>query len=171
MAKILQHKQPYHLLTKTCDSLWWKPAPRLQDSAYAVLYGRFTDPPGLGNYVRYFTRVNSDPFYPGFTSAFDDQVVDGTTYDIQIPRGFNKADTTSASNEDFGFFKYGDSITFKFCNIDKSTYDFWRTWEFAYQSNGNPFSSPGFVIGNISNGALGAFCGYSVQYRNLVIPE
>ncbi|MEP6514341.1 MAG: DUF4249 domain-containing protein [Parafilimonas sp.] len=159
------------LVTKTCDSLWWKPAPAEKDTAFTVLYGRFTDPPGLGNYVRYFTRVNSQPFYPGFTSAFDDEVVDGTTYDFQIPRGFNKADTVTTGADDFGFFRYGDTVTFKFCNIDKATYDFWRTWEFSYQSNGNPFSSPAVVIGNISNNALGAFCGYAAQFRTIIIPK
>jgi len=135
------------------------------------LFGRFHDPPGLGDYVRYFTKVNDEPFYPGYTSAFDDQVVDGTTYTFQIPRGFNKNDTTQVSNnEDFGFFHRGDMITFKFCNIDKATFDFWRTWEFAFQSNGNPFSSPVKVIGNVSNNALGAFCGYAAEYLTIQIP-
>ena len=159
------------LLKKTCDSLWWTPAPNNPDTSRCVLFGRFNDPPGLGDYVRYFTKVNDEPFYPGYTSAFDDQVVDGTTYTFQIPRGFNKNDTAQVSNnEDFGFFHRGDMITFKFCNIDKATFDFWRTWEFAFQSNGNPFSSPVKVIGNVSNNALGAFCGYAAQYLTIQIP-
>lgn len=159
-------------LQKTCDSLWWIPAPNNPDTSRCVLYGLFHDPPGLGDYVRYFTRVNSEPYYPGYTSAFDDQVVDGTTYTFQIPRGFNKSDTSKVSgNEDFGFFHRGDTATFKFCDIDKATYDFWRTWEFAFQSNGNPFSSPIKVISNISNDALGAFCGYAAQYSTIIIPK
>ena len=159
-------------LRKTCDSLWWKPAPDNPDTSRCILYGLFHDPPGLGDYVRYFTRVNSGPFFPGFTSAFDDQVVDGTTYTFQIPQGFNKNDTSKVSgNDDFGFFHRGDTATFKLCDIDKATYDFWRTWEFAFQSNGNPFSSPIKVIGNISNNALGAFCGYAAQYSTIIIPK
>ena len=74
-------------------------------------------------------------------------------------------------NDDFGFFHRGDTATFKFCDIDKATYDFWRTWEFAFQSNGNPFSSPIKVIGNVSNDALGAFCGYAAQYSTIIIPK
>ena len=130
-------------LRKTCDSLWWTPAPNNPDTSRCVLYGLFHDPPGLGDYVRYFTSVNGQPFYPGYTSAFDDAVTDGTDYTFQIPQGFNKNDTIKTSSDDYGFFHHGDSITFKFCDIDKATYDFWRTWEFAYQSNGNPFSSTG----------------------------
>jgi hypothetical protein len=159
-------------LRKTCDSLWWKPAPNNPDTTRVILYGLFHDPPGLGDYVRYFTRVNSQPFYPGYTSAFDDQVVDGTTYTFQIPQGYNKNDTANvSSNDDFGFFHHGDTATFKLCDIDKATFDFWRTWEFAFQSNGNPFSSPIKVIGNVSNDALGAFCGYAAQYSTIIIPK
>ncbi len=158
-------------LRKTCDSLWWVQAPDNPDTSRVVLYGLFHDPPGLGDYVRYFTSVNGQPFYPGYTSAFDDGITDGTTYTFQIPQGFNRNDTLKVSSDDYGFFHHGDSVTFKFCDIDKATFDFWRTWEFAYQSNGNPFSSPIKVIGNISNNALGAFCGYAAQYRSIVIPK
>ena len=159
------------LLRKTCDSLYWVTAPNNSDTTRCVLYGNFTDPAGLGDYVRYFTAVNTDPFYAGFNSVFDDQVVDGTSYSVQIPQGFNKNDTVSINSEDAGFFHRGDTTTFKFCNIDKATYTFWNTWEFSYQSTGNPFSSPNKVIGNISNGALGAFSGYAAQYRSIVIPK
>jgi hypothetical protein len=159
------------LLRKTCDSLWWVTAPDNPDTTRCVLYGLFVDPPGLGDYVRYFSSVNSQPFYPGYTSAFDDQVTNGTTYTFQIPQGYNKNDTIKINNDDYGFFHRGDSIIFKFCDINKATYDFWRTWEYAYQSNGNPFSSPVKIIGNISNGALGAFCGYAAQYLPINIPK
>ena len=159
------------LLRKTCDSLWWTTAPDNPDTSRCVLFGLFTDPPGLGDYVRYFTSVNSQPFYPGYTSAFDDQITDGTTYTFQIPQGYNKNDTLKISSDDFGFFHRGDSIIFKFCDIDKASFDFWRTWEYAYQSNGNPFSSPVKVLGNVSNNALGSFCGYASQYLSIDIPK
>ena len=158
-------------LAKTCDSLFWKPAPNNPDTSLCVLYGHFNDPPGLGNYVRYYTGVNGQSFYPGFNSVFDDQVVDGTSYTFEIPKGFNKSDTTKISSDDFGFFNRGDTVTFKFSNIDKATFDFWRTWEFSYQANGNPFASPTKVLNNVSNNALGAFCGYASQYLTLIIPK
>ncbi|MDE3251718.1 MAG: DUF4249 domain-containing protein [Bacteroidota bacterium] len=157
------------LLTKRIDSLWWKPAPFQSDSIKAVLMSRITDPPGYGNYIRYFTQTNQGPFFPGLNSVFDDQIIDGKTYDIQVDRGVNRNEKLDTG--EYGFFKRGDTVTVKFCNIDKATYDFWRTWEFSYQSIGNPFSSPGKVLGNISNGALGSFCGYAAQYRKLIIPK
>ncbi|HEX8333892.1 MAG TPA: DUF4249 domain-containing protein, partial [Segetibacter sp.] len=143
-------------LTKTLDSLWWKPAPQNADTTKVIIMSRIYDPPGYGNYVRYFTKVNTGNFLPGYTSAYDDQVIDGKTYDIQVDQGVDR--NKPAEPEDYGFFERGDTATIKFCNIDKATYDFWRTVEYGYQSVGNPFSSPIKILGNISNGALGAFC-------------
>jgi hypothetical protein len=156
-------------LTKKIDSVWWVPLKNYPDSPQAIVMTRVIDPPGLGNYIRYFTKQNSDPFYPGLNSVFDDQIVDGKTYNIQIDKGVNRNLPIDRAN--YGYFLKGDTAVIKLCNIDKATYDFWRTWEYAFQSLGNPFSAPGKVIGNINNGALGAFCGYSVQYKTLIIPK
>lgn len=157
------------LLTKKIDSLWWKKAPNNTDTIKTVLMSRVTDPPGYGNYIRYFTKVNAGQYLPGLNSVFDDQIIDGKTYDIQIDQGVNR--NVKQDRSDYGYFNRGDTITVKLCNIDKASFDFWRTWEFAYQSVGNPFSTPGKVLGNISNGALGSFCGYAAQYKTLIIPK
>ncbi len=156
------------VLAKRVDSLWWKKTPGNTDSSKVLLMAKVTDPPGFGNYVRYFTKVNNGAFLPGANSVFDDQIVDGTTYEVQVDKGINRNDPPKF--EDYGFFERGDTITVKFSNIDKASYDFWRTVEYSYQSIGNPFSSPATVQSNVP-GALGAFCGYSVQYKTLVIPK
>ena len=167
--------QVYHssttipVLAKKLDSLWWKKAPDKSDTTNVALMSRVTDPPGYGNYIRYFTKVNREDYYPGYNSVFDDQIIDGKTYDIQIDQGVSKNEALKRNQ--FGYFKRGDTVTVRFCNIDKASYDFWRTWEFTFQSVGNPFSSPGKVLGNISNGGLGAFFGYSAQYKSLIIPK
>ena len=100
---------------KTIDSIWWKPAPHTDDTSKAVLMGKFTDPKGYGNYVRYFTKVNAQSYLPGAISVFDDQLTDGTTYDFQIDQGINRNDPPDS--EDYGFFKIGDTVTVKFANI------------------------------------------------------
>src|SRR5262249_40417986 len=127
------------------------------------------DPAGLGNYIRYFTSVNHEDFYPGLNSVYDDQVIDGKSYSVQVEKGVDR--NADIDFDNYGFFHKGDHITVKLCNIDKATYDFCRTMEYSYSSIGNPFSSPTKVIGNISNGALGYFGGYAVQYSGIVIPE
>jgi hypothetical protein len=155
---------------KTVDSVWWERVPTLPDtSKKVILKARVTDPPGFGNYIRYFTRVNNGSFFPGINSVFDDLLINGITYDISVDRGVDR--NADVNFDEYGYFRKGDTVTLKFCNIDKSTFDFWRTTEFSYQSIGNPFSSPTKIQGNISNGALGYFGGYAVRNRTLIIPQ
>ncbi|MFT3933390.1 MAG: DUF4249 domain-containing protein [Chitinophagaceae bacterium] len=155
-------------VAKRVDSLWWKKAPDNPDSNKVVLVGSFTDPVGYGNYIRYFTKVNRDPYYPGLQSVFDDQITDGKTYTLNIERGVDR--NVKLDRENYSYFEKGDTITLKFANIDKATYDFWRTMEYSYQSIGNPFSSPTKVLGNV-NGALGYFGGYAAQYTSIIVPK
>ena len=156
-------------LNKVIDSLWWLPAPLVQDSGLVNVKARVIDPPGLGNYTRYFTQVDNGPFYPGLNSVFDDQITDGTRYTVTVDKGVNRNASIDINN--YSFFDHGDSVTVKLTNIDKATYDFWRTMEYNYQSVGNPFSTPTTVLSNISNGALGYFGGYAAQYVSLSIPQ
>jgi hypothetical protein len=156
-------------LSKVIDSLYYEKNVDVNDSSKVVLYGKFTDPPGFGNYIRYFTSVNGGNYFPGLASVFDDQVIDGKSYKLQIEQGVDR--NSDIDFEEYSYFHRGDSISVKFCNIDKAVYDFWRTMEYSYSSIGNPFSSPTRVMGNISNGALGYFGGYAVQYAHIIIPE
>ncbi len=155
-------------LSKKIDSLWWQPAPFTTDSSKVVVFVRATDPAGLGNYIRYYTRKDSGPFLPGSNSVFDDQLIDGTTYDLRLDPGVDRNDPVGF---DDNFFHRGDTVALKLSNIDRVTYHFWLTMEFAYQSIGNPFASPNKVLGNISNGGLGAFCGYASSFKTLIIPK
>jgi hypothetical protein len=147
------------------DSIWVKSVPFSDDTLKRNLYFRATDPIGLGNSGRYFTKKNSEQFLPGENSVFDDQVIDGTSFNSQIPQGI---DRNNKKTGDDNLFTKGDTITLKWCNINRATYNFWNTWEFAFQSIGNPFAQPNKVLGNISNGALGAFCGYAVKTKTLI---
>lgn len=154
--------------TRRVDSLWWKPVPNSENEQEIQVYVRATDRPGFGDYIRYFTKRNQQPFYPPFTSVFDDFVIDGTTYELSVEPGFNR---NLEFDEDEYFFRRGDTIGLKLANVDKATYDFWRTMEYSYSSIGNPFATPVKVMGNISNGALGYFGGYAAQYDTLIIPK
>lgn len=158
------------LLRKTIDSLWWVKAPNTPDTSKKVVArAKVTDPPGFGDYARYFTKVNSESFLPGLNSVFDDQLVNGSTYTVDVDRGVDR--NAELDFEEYGFFHKGDTVTVKFCNINKATFDFWRTVEYSYSSIGNPFSSPTKIIGNISNGALGYFGGYANQFKTIIIPR
>lgn len=156
-------------LTKKIDSLWWRKVPGHPDTSKVVLMTKVTDPPGYGNYIRYFTKIGKGPFLPGLNSVFDDQIIDGTSYEVEVERGVDRNEKIDF--DEYSFFSRGDTVAVKFCNIDKKTFDFWRTMEYSYASIGNPFSSPTKVLSNIEGGALGYFGGYAVQYRSLIIPK
>ena len=94
--KILTDNQEYDATTtipfpgKKLDSLWWRPTPFAKDTTQVDVFVQATDPPGLGNYIRYYTKVNSQPFLPGQQSVFDDELIDGTTYNLKITPGIDR---------------------------------------------------------------------------------
>lgn len=155
-------------ITRRIDSLWWEPVPFVNDSNAVRVILKATDRTGLGDYIRYYTRVGTASFFPGFNSVFDDQIIDGITYTIPIEKGIDK---NGQFSDTVTYFKRGDTVTLKLCNIDKQTFDFWRTYEFSFQSIGNPFSSPTRILSNISGGALGYFGGYGAQFRSIIVPK
>ncbi len=130
------------------------------------LFGNYTDPDTLGNYVRYFTRRNNDVYYPG--GIFSDEIVNGKRVtNVDLFAGFN--DSTNVKQDSVIYFYPGDSVAVKWCEIDKPVYDFWNTYQFSVQSGGNPFASPINIKSNISNGALGVWAGYGTLYSYLVV--
>ncbi len=165
-GKVYTSKTTIPPLTKIFDSIWIKGPPPNVDTSKRILMVRAIDPPGLGNYIRYYTKKNRNRFLPAYNSVFNDEVVDGTTYQGQVDPGVDR--NLPLPTGDNKFFARGDTISFKLSNIDKASFTFWNTWEFNQQSIGNPFSQPGKVIGNISNGALGAFCGYASQVATII---
>jgi hypothetical protein len=155
-------------ITKSIDTMWWRPTPFDTSGKEVDVLIRERDKPGFGDFIRYFTKKNDEPYLPGFQSVYDDLVIDGTTYEVEVEPGF---DRNKGWDDEDRLFRRGDTVTLKLSNIDKATYEFWRTMEYSYSSIGNPFASPVKVISNISNGALGYFGGYASQFRTIIIPE
>ncbi|MCY7410634.1 MAG: DUF4249 domain-containing protein [Chitinophagales bacterium] len=149
------------------DSIWWEPSAGGEDDSLVRLICRYTDPPLLGNYVRYFTQTNSGAFNPGYNSVFEDAVINGTSFEFPLDRGVNRNDSNAFDN--YGLFKRGDTITVAWDAIDLAHFDFWRTLEFELGSQGSPFATPVTIQGNIEGGA-GIWGGYSPTYKTLIVP-
>jgi hypothetical protein len=137
------------------------------DSLY-ILYAMLSDPDTLGNHYRYFTKRNDETFYAGFPSVADDLFFNGKTFEFNLSRGSNP--TEEYDPDKTGYFFTGDTIVLKWATIDKSSYDFFRTLEADFGSDG-PFSSATLVQSNISNGGLGVWCGYGVTYDTVYVVE
>ncbi len=160
-----QTKIPY---PKGLDSLWFG-APVLTrgttPASALELFGNYTDPDTLGNYVRYFTSRNHDLYYPG--GIYSDEIVNGKTIkSVDLFAGYNNS--AKAQVDSVIYFYPGDTVSLKWCEIDKGVYDFWNTYQFSLQSGANPFSAPINIKSNISNGALGVWAGYGAIYYNVV---
>lgn len=150
------------------DSTWFKlEAP---SDSFGFAWAHLTDPVGEGNGYRWFAkRITKDPsFMPPFGSAFDDRFIEGTSFDFGYNRPHNPGSTAP---EDIGpnsyYYAIGDTILVQFCSIGQAEVNFFRTYEAAVMSNGNPFSAPNVIKTNV-NGGLGIFCGYSPSYDTII---
>jgi len=148
------------------DSLTTKP-PIQTDPKYpteVALFINFRDPDTIGNYAKYFTKRNSEPYFAGGT--YSDEVTNAAPVNFPIFPGYN------TQNPDSGWAKrffVGDTVTVKWSSIDKGVYTFWETFQYATNVVGNPFASPINVQSNISNGALGVWAGYGSTNTTLII--
>jgi len=148
------------------DSVYVQPHQNI-DTLYR-LYVTLNEPPQLGNFYRYFTRQNDSPEYPGLSSVFDDLFTNGQKFYFPLDRGQPR--TAEFDIDTYGYFTKGDTISIKFCSIDKNHYDFWRTLEYSADAQG-PFSGAVDVAFNIEGeGGIGNWGGYGV-YQSTIIAE
>lgn len=156
----------------TLDSVWSQRPARQPDSLPTAreLYFRYTDPDTPGNCVRYFTSVNGGQFYAGaFGAVFNDEIVNGGSVVNNLPAGYDRGGPPPGDST--GWYFVGDTVTLRWSAIDRASYDFWNSFEFALGSVGNPFASPTRLQTNIRGGALGAWTGYGSQYHTVVIRD
>ncbi|PRY15636.1 uncharacterized protein DUF4249 [Pontibacter ummariensis] len=150
------------------DSLWTMPHPDPAQDSLVSLWYRYTDPDTLGNSIRYFTKRNSEPFYPGlFSSVFNDELVNGGTVRFPLDRGEPKGQE-EIDEELYSYFGKSDTVTVRWAAIDLPHFRFWSSIENEQNSNGSPISSPNITQSNIKGG-LGIWGGYGVTYHQIVI--
>jgi len=168
---------PVHL-----DSVWFKVDGNRDSLGYA--WAHLTDPDTLGNYYRWFAqRINhytygddlgkmkDTIFIAPRGSVFEDKFINARSFDFAYNRGkYPNSDKEDDNNDERGFFKFGDTIVVKFCTIDRSHFEFWRTEETQVGNNGNPFGSPAPVLSNITGG-LGIWGGYNATYDTIIAHE
>jgi len=154
--------------TISVDSTYFKPEELLD--TLGPVYLMFQDPPALGNYYRIFSkRLSKDNrFVPVWGSVYDDALFNGQYINYSFYRGL---DNYAAQPDDYTaadfHFTYGDTIVTRFTVVNKAHFDFWRSYENAYFSGGNPFASPATIFSNV-NGGLGIWGGYAAVYDTCI---
>jgi hypothetical protein len=153
------------------DSVWFQLQPG--NDSLGLAYGHLSDPPGRGNAYRWLAkRLHKDnTFLPAFGgSVFDDEFIEGKSLDGAFYRGMKPGSTApDDNNEEYAYFKKGDTIVVKFCTIDPAAFQYYRTYETELSSNGNPFAAPTTIRTNITGG-LGVWCGYGTAYDTIIAP-
>mgnify|MGYP005988811885 CR=1 FL=1 len=159
------------------DSAWFKVYG--DRDSLGFLYANLTEPGTTANQYRWFAKrinkytyganegeVKDSDFLPPTNSVFDDEFVNGTTFEFGYnrARGSNKADDQAPERS---FYKVGDTVVVKFCSIDKNVFNFIAKAEEQIASNGSPFAAPVNIISNISNGGLGVWAGYGQYYDTI----
>ncbi|MCW3122932.1 MAG: hypothetical protein JWQ38_2424 [Flavipsychrobacter sp.] len=156
---------------KDVDTLWFAEPEFKNDKTPGnaqQLFANYTDPDTPGNYVRYYTQRNGKGFYP--VGIFSDEIVNGKVIsNISLIAGYEH--TVDANGDSLRYFYPGDTVTLKWCEIDKGVYTFWNTDQFAANAVGNPFASPINTTSNISNGALGVWAGYGSILKTIIVPH
>lgn len=121
----------------------------------------FADPEDEVNYYRLKIFVNGEPYY---FERGDNRVKDDNFWLIN-DKFFN------GKIIDFGFphkLKVGDKVDVELHQVDRVTYDYYRT---LVQLMGFGGVAPANPLTNWSNGALGYFGAISVTYASVVIEE
>jgi hypothetical protein len=143
-----------------------KPPGTNKNDSMAQMRPTIRDPKGP-DFYRYFTAVNGSSYLVRRNSVVDDGFFDGqkTTFNLLNTQPRPKNDPP----ENFGLFRRGDTVSIKYCTIDKAHFDFWSTLEFN-SNNGGPFASYTKVKHNIVGG-LGIWGGYAVSYYDAIVPK
>ena len=157
------------------DSLGWQQFGTNDSLGIGLIY--FKEPDTLGNYYYLLCKKQGWQYFVSVDGQdlSNDYVVNGQYISFtflkpqQYPNWFNTASSSTTQDPDPEFFRRGDTIYAKLCSIDRTSFNFLRTYEDAAYSFGNPFSAPAFVQTNI-NGGLGGFVGYGVSYSQYIVP-
>lgn len=145
----------------------FKPTPGIPSDTMSQLFCSVKDPANEANYYRYFTATGGNSYLAPFQSVTNDNFFNGQDFEFPIARAQRRGE--GFNPDTFGYFRKGDTIAIKSCNIDKAHFDFWNTHDFSNNSGG-PFASYTRIQTNIKGG-LGIWGGYSVGHYELVVPK
>lgn len=150
------------------DSMYYRPASEVDPANDSLVrcYGMLSDPAAPGNYYRMFTSRNNDGYQPDISSVTDDLFFNGQTFEFPIPRVIEPGENYDPDT--YGYYWKGDTVGLRWTTIDYASFDFWRTLESDYGSDG-PFTSVTIAATNI-RGGLGIWCGYGALYYELIVP-
>lgn len=152
--------------TVKLDTAFFRMEP--ESDSLGTIYVEFTDPPEVKNYYRIMTkRIGKDRrYYSAMVMGLDDVFFSGKKFGFSMSRGPESFLSTQSNK----YFKLGDSVSIRFCTIDKDHYDFWKSFQDEVLNVSNPFASSLSIIKSpVQGDGLGIWGGYGVSYYTLKI--
>lgn len=132
---------------------------------YVTAY--FNDPPDIDNYYRLQVLVNGKVYI--FTFENEDGEREEDTKDINFWLTNDKFTDGKLKEYEFPHtLQVGDTVDVTLQQVDKVTFDYYRTLVDVIYGNGIAPSNP---ISNLQNGALGYFGAFSVTRKSIVVRE
>ena len=147
------------------DSIWFEA--NNPDDTLGIIKVAFTDNPEEKNYYKTFAKIlgENTRYIPTLISNFDDKYFNGESFIFSLNRG---QDTYLRPMSNI-YFNNTDTINVKICTLDKTSFQFWISYQDEIINAGNPFaSSHKKVLSNI-DGGLGIWCGYGSTRYVLVV--
>lgn len=143
------------------EDIW---AEEVEEGSYAI-HCRFT--PRRGEYYGFFTRREGKElsFLPAFMS-----LVDGDAVSAQVDMVLTSGIDISSSSRHQQYFAPGETVSVRFCSIDRQVYDFWKGYEDAWLLTHNPFFPVSTDVPTNVRGGYGLWAGYSSSYYEVLIP-
>ena len=143
------------------DSTWFSLVKN--EDSLGIIYMSFTDPPGIKNFYRIFTRrIGKDNKYiPTRIMAIDDQYFQGRRAEFSVYR----AQETYIEDASDCYYRLGDNVIIKLCTMDRENYEFWSSLQAEILNANNPFASAvSNLKSNIEGDGLGVWGGYGISY-------
>ncbi len=146
------------------DSVWFDKIPGTPNDTFRQMFCFISDNPLVKDYYRYFTGTQHEPLIPNFSSVTDDALFNGQQFKFTLQKAQAPGSEFTATS---GYYRIGDTVIVKWCNLDKEHFDFWNTLEVSRTRQG-PFASYVRIDGNITNG-LGIFGGQICKNYQLIV--
>lgn len=153
------------------DSMYFVPAPGGYGDSLFEMRIAFADPEQEDNFYRYMTSTDQGPFYPGFSSVFNDLLFAGQAVDFPLTKGEppfqEELEEGETETRVYGLYRPGEEVVLRWLMIDAAHYKFWDTLEFNKVNQG-PFGSYTQVKSNVE-GAVGIWGGYASGFYEGVV--
>lgn len=137
------------------------------DTGEYVIRVNFTDNPATEDYYRFFMRINDvdKTYLPAPVGTVSDAQISSGAVQLELQPGASMFRTERRTG-----FRSGETVSVKFCTMERSMYMYWNAFEEQYNLTDIPFFSlDSNLPGNVSGG-IGYFAAYGSSTYTVTIP-